>query len=175
MKNKTLVLILTAMIVLTGTTLGAGYISKHMKQGFGMLDNNMIRGQMLLRMKTEIGLTPEQVKKIEQMSFDFQESVIKRMADTKIMEIKLANYLQGEKLNKKTIEKMVKDISMMKADMQIDRIYHFLDIKSILTPEQIKKAEELRKNFRRRSFFKDQRGRGNDRKGERRTDRPAFR
>ena len=173
MKNKTLILILTAMIVLTGTTFGAGYISKHMKQGFGMADNNMIRGQMLLRMKTEIGLTPDQVKKIEQMSLDFQESVIKRMADTKVMEIKLVNYLRGDKINKKTIEKMIKDISMMKADMQIDRVFHFLDIKSILTPEQIKKAEELKRNYKRRAFFRQ--GRSSDRKGTRRPGRSAVR
>ncbi|MEN8221698.1 MAG: Spy/CpxP family protein refolding chaperone [Acidobacteriota bacterium] len=177
MKNKTLILVITAMIVLAGTTFGAGYISKHMKQGFGMADNYMLRGQMLLRAKTELGLTPDQVKKIEQMSFDFQESVIKRMADTKVMEIKLANYLRGEKINKKTIEKMIKDISMKKADMQIDRIYHFLDIKNILTPEQIKKAEELKYKYGRRAFFKDRNRspRGNDRKGERRPGRPGLR
>jgi Spy/CpxP family protein refolding chaperone len=167
MKNKTLILIISAMIILTGTTFGAGYISKHMRQGFGMVDNNMIRGQMLLRLKTELKLTDDQVKKIEKMSFNFQESVIKRMADTKIMEIKLANYLRGDKINRKTVEKMIKDIAMMKADMQIDRIYHFLDIKSVLTPEQIKKAEELKKTYKRRSFFRNQR----DKKGDRRSNR----
>lgn len=157
MKNKTLILIISAMIILTGTTFGAGYISKHMKHGFGMVDNNMIRGQMLLRLKAELKLTDDQVKKIEKMSLNFQESVIKRMADTKVMEIRLANYLQGDKINKKTVEKMIKDIAMMKADMQIDRIYHFLDIKSVLTPEQIKKAEELKKTYRKRRFFRDKR------------------
>lgn len=60
--KKLIVLIFIAVFMVSGV-FGAGYISKHMKQGFGMLDNNMIRGQMLLRMKTEIGLTEDQVKR----------------------------------------------------------------------------------------------------------------
>ena len=170
--KKLIILIFIAALIVSGV-FGSGYVSKHMRHGFGMLDNNMIRGQMLLRLKAEIGLTPDQVKKIEKMSFDFQESVIRRMADTKILEIKLANYLQGEKINKKNIEKMIKDISAMKADMQIDRVFHFLDIRSILTPEQIKKVNELKKNFKKRAFFRQERSK--DRKGERRPGRPAVR
>jgi len=172
MKNKSLILIISAMIILTGTTFGAGYISKHMRHGFGMVDNNMIRGQMLLRLKDELKLTDDQVKKIEKMNFNFQESVIRRMADTKVMEIKLANYLQGDKIDKKKVEKMIKDIAMMKADMQIDRIYHFLDIKSVLTPEQIKKAGELKRTYKRRSFFRDKRNKGG---AGRQTRRPGVR
>ena len=99
MKNKTLILIIAAMIVLAGTTFGAGYISKHMRQGVNMAEKNLYRGQMILRMKAELELTSDQVKKIEQMGLNFQESLIQRMADTKIREIKLANYLQGDKIN----------------------------------------------------------------------------
>jgi len=172
--KKLVILVFIAVFLVSGV-FGSGYISKHMRQGVGMAENNMYSGQLLLKMKTELGLTPDQEKKIEQMSLDFQESVIKRMADTKVLELKLANYLQGDKINKKDIEKMIKNISMMKADMQIDRIFHLLDVKSVLTPEQIKKAEELKKNFRRRAFFRDGQDRGNDRKGERKPGRPAFR
>lgn len=175
--KKLVILIIAAMIVLAGTTFGAGYISKHMRQGVNMAEKNLYRGQMILRMKAELELTSDQVKKIEQMGLSFQESLIKRMADTKIMELKLANYLQGDKINKKTIEKMIKEIAMFKADLQIDRIFHLLDVKSVLTPEQLKKAEELKYKYGRRAFFRD-RGRspGNmDRKGERGQRRSAFR
>lgn len=172
--KKLMVLIFIVFYLVSGM-FGAGYISKHMKHGFGMLDSNMIRGQMLLKMKDELGLTPDQEKKIEQMSLNFQESVIKRMADTKVLELKLTNYLQGDKIDKKSIEKMVKEVAMMKADMQVDRIFHYLDIKGVLTPEQLKKVEELKKNFRKRAFFRDGKDRGDDRKGERRGARPSFR
>ena len=175
--KKLVILIIAAMIVLAGTTFGAGYISKHMRQGVNMAEKNLYRGQMILRMKAELGLTPDQVKKIEQMGLDFQGSVIKRMADTKILELKFANYLQGDKISKKTIEKMIKEIAGLKTNLQIDRIFHLLDVKGVLTPEQIKKADELKYKLGRRAFFKD-RGRsprGTDRKGDRRSGRPGLR
>ena len=60
-------------------------------------------------------------------------------------------------MEKKDVEKMVKDIAMMKADMQVDRIFHLMDVRGVLTPEQLKKAEELRDKFRKRRMFRDQR------------------
>lgn len=174
--KKLVILIIAAMIVLTGTTYGAGYISKHMKQGARMAESNMYSGRMVLRMKAELGLTSDQVKKIEQMSLDFQESLIKRMADTKILELKFANYLQGDKISKKSVEKMIKEIAGLKTDLQIDRVFHLLDIKSVLTPEQLKKADELKRTFRKRAFLRQgQSARGMDRKGTRRSGRPGVR
>ena len=174
--KKLIILIFIAFFIVSGV-FGSGYISKHMRQGVNMAEKNLYRGQMLLRMKAELGLTPDQVKKIEQMGLDFQGSVIKRMADTKILELKFANYLQGDKISKKTIEKMIKEIAGLKTNLQIDRIFHLLDVKGVLTPEQIKKADELKYKLGRRAFFKD-RGRsprGTDRKGDRRSGRPGLR
>ncbi len=171
MKKLIFLLLITVMFV--STVNGAGYISKHMRQGAAMAEKNLYRGQMLLRMKTELGLTPDQVKKIEQISLNFQESVIKRMADTKILELKFANYLQGKKIDKKTVEKMIKEIAALKTDLQIDRVFHLLDIKSILTPDQLKKAEELRMKFKRRAFSRMRDG--GKRVGSRPMKRPRLR
>ena len=162
MKRIFLVLLIAAAVAFAGFGLngaGSGYIGKHMEYGTKMAEMNMFHGRLLLNMKAEIGLNQDQVDKIEKMSLVFQESVIKRMADTKVKELKLANYLQGDKIDRKVVEKMVKEISELKTGLQIDRIYYLLDIRGLLTPEQIAKAEELKRTVRRRAFFGDREGR----------------
>jgi hypothetical protein len=47
------------------------------------------------------------------------------------------------------MEKMIRDIAKMRTDLQVDRLNYLLDLKSLLTPEQITKIEELKKEKRR--------------------------
>ena len=159
--KKTLVLLMVIFIMLvSGTSLeskGKPYMSKHMMQGQRTAERNLFRGNYLLRFKDEIGLTADQVSKIEKMNITFQESVIKTMADVKVKELKLANYLRGDKVKRSTAEKMIREIAKLKTDMQVDRIYYMLDIKEILTPEQEKKIESFRKRMgdrKRRTDFR---------------------
>ena len=65
------------------------------------------------------------------------------------MEVKFDAYLKIEKINRKKVEKMIRDIASFKTDMFVDRINFLLDLRSLLTPEQIKKLEELKGQFRR--------------------------
>jgi len=149
--KKLLILLVVALMVVSGVY-GSGYISKHMKHGARMAERNLYRGYFLLKMKDELGLSPDQIKKIEKMNLGFQESIIKRMSNTKIMELKLAAYLQGDTIVRKTVEKMIRNIAKQKSDLQVDRIFHLLDIKDTLTPEQLKKVKSIREGFQRRNF-----------------------
>ncbi|MEN8153112.1 MAG: hypothetical protein ABFR75_03750 [Acidobacteriota bacterium] len=149
--KKTIVLVMVLFIMLvSGTTLeskGKPYMSKHMMHGQRSAERNLFRGNYLLRFKDEIGLTADQVSKIEKMNITFQESVIKRMADVKVKELKLANYLRSDKVKRSTAEKMVREVAKLKTDMQVDRIHYMLDIKDVLTPEQEKKIESFRRRM----------------------------
>ncbi len=166
MKKITLVLVICVTLILSSSVLvgsQSGYISKHMQQRTKIAEQNLFRGTMLLRLKDEIGLNADQVSKIEQLNLSFQESMIRRMADTKVKELKMANYLQSSKVNRKTVGNMIREISKLKTDLQIDRIYYLLNIKDLLTPEQIQKIEKLRKSSRQRAFHSNRKGKSEKR------------
>ncbi|MCP5103855.1 MAG: hypothetical protein GY950_10775 [bacterium] len=118
---------------------------KHARFGLRMAEKNLFPSWMLLRHKEELGLTGDQTGKIEKMKELYSESVIRKQADIKVKELKFNTYLKKENINRGKMEKMIRDIAKMRTDMQIDRINYMLDVKNILTPEQIKKLEEFKK------------------------------
>ena len=154
MRKKAIALSLAGFMLLSlGFVLEAAVRSpgslKHLRYGIRMAENNLFSPRVLLRVKDKIGLTADQVTRIEKMHLAFQESAIKGHSDVKVMEVKFDAYLKNENLNRKKIEKMIRDIASLKTDMFVDRINFLLDLRSLLTPEQIKKLEELKIQFRR--------------------------
>ena len=121
---------------------------KHMRFGIRMAEKNLFSPRVLLRAKDEIGLTADQVAKIEKLHLAYQESSIRGKSEVNVLQIKFDAYLKNDKINRAKVEKMIRDISKLRTDMHVDHINFLLDIRSILTPEQIKKLEELKKKFR---------------------------
>jgi len=103
---------------------------------------------MLLRFKDEIGLTENQVDKIEKLQEQFTEYGIKQKANLKIKEMKFHSYLKKDKVDRKNMETIIREITTMKTDMQIAHMNYLLDLKELLTPEQLEKIETLRKEKR---------------------------
>ena len=148
MNKSVLVLLLVLSVSVTGailTATPAPYLQRHMQFGNNMALKNFYAGKLLIRLKDQIGLNTEQVAKIEKMNLSFQESVIKTTADLKLTELRFANYLRSDKLNRKQAENMLRSIAKIKTGMQVDRLNYMLDIRGILTPEQRVKVQELRK------------------------------
>lgn len=131
---------------------------KHAGFGLMMAEKFFLGPEMLLKHKDELGLSQDQVAKIEKMRDAFMESHIKQQADIKIKEMKLRSAIQKDKIDRKEVEKMIRDIAKQRTDMQIDRMNYLLDVKSVLTDEQIKKIEEFRKN-RRHEMMREHMGR----------------
>lgn len=121
---------------------------KHARMGIHLAENNLFPPHMLLKHKDEIGLTQDQVGKIEKMQQQFQETMIKREAELKIMELKFHSLLKNEKVDRKLMEKMIRETATLRTNMQIDKMNFLLDVRDILTPEQITKIEEFKKNMR---------------------------
>jgi Spy/CpxP family protein refolding chaperone len=169
MKKLTVLILVFVLVLASGAFLQGVMRSpdmlRHMGFGLHMAERNLFPCVILLQMKDEIGLTKEQVDKIEKIQGTIQENSIKRQADIKILELKLANSLQADKADRAQIEKSIRDISKLRTDMQIEHINHLLNIRDVLTPDQVKKIEELKKNFRsnrmenRRDWLGDRPGR----------------
>lgn len=153
MKHKSLMVVLVMIIfIFASFSLEAGSQNpremKHMRFGLRMAQKNLYSGHMLLRLKDKLELGGDQVKKIETLSAAHREHMIKQEAEEKIKMTRFENYLNGEELDRKKIEKMIREVADFKMKGQIDMINHLLDLKEVLTPEQQKKMEELKSEFR---------------------------
>lgn len=150
------VMILLISLVLVISTLNAALFSpqmtRHMKYAIHMAEKNLFSGRMLLKMKDEINLTEDQVTKIEKMESTHRENSIKRDADIKVLQLKFDSYLREEKINRAKLEKMVREIAKLRTDMQVENINHLLDLRELLTAEQLAKIDEFKKKMRHRHW-----------------------
>lgn len=117
---------------------------ENLKFGLFMAENNLFEARMILRFKSEIGLTPGQEKRIENMMLAHEETAIRKQADIKVMELHFAAVLKEEKVNRKEMGKMAREIGNFKTDLQIDHLNYLLDIRDTLNSEQIQKMENLK-------------------------------
>jgi len=148
--TKKVTILITAVILFVSMNLLAQHgarvrdMVKHARYGLHMAEKNLFPGAMLLKFKDEIGLTAEQVGKIEEMTELFQETSIKKQADIKVKGLKVRSYLKEEQVDRKKMEMMIREIARMKTDMQVDHMNYLLDLRDLLTPEQIAKIESLK-------------------------------
>lgn len=141
------VAVASALFVPLQAQMGRPGMLENLKFGLFMAENNLFEARMILRFKSDIGLTPEQEKKIENMMLAHEETAIKRQADIKVMELRFAAVLKGEKVNRREMEKMAREIGNYKTDLQIGHLNYLLDIRDTLNPEQIQKVESLKRKF----------------------------
>jgi len=160
-----------SLLAVPGPGRGSRGMMKHTRYGLNMAEKNLFPPRMLLKFQDKIGLTEDQVIKIKKMQDLFHESLIRRNADIRIKELKLNSYLEEPQVNRKKLDNMIREVAAMKTDMKIAHLNHLLDVKSILTADQLTKIEELKKDWRNRNF---RQWRKPGREGMKRGDRPGF-
>jgi hypothetical protein len=137
---------------------------QHLRFGVQMAENNLYHAEMLLRMQDRISLSAEQVESIQKMQLAHQEFMIKARSDIQVNELNFNNYMKTEEVKRSKVEKMIRNISAMKTDLHVAHINYLLDLRDLLTKEQLQKVEEVRMEFRRqlrhkRDGFREFRGR----------------
>lgn len=155
MSKKVIILKFTGLILATMYFMSGGVLMpqdmmmmEHSgKYGIRLADKNLFPAPMLLKFKDDIGLTTEQVKRIEKIQETQKEYSIKKQADIDIKKLKLNTYLKEDRIERGKIENMVREIGNMRTDLQIQHINGLLDLRETLTPEQIKKLEDLKSNW----------------------------
>jgi len=122
----------------------------NLRFGLYMAENNLFEARLLLRLKNEIGLTQEQGQKIENMMLSHEEAAIRSGSDIKVLELKFAALLKSNRIDRSEMGKMVGAIGKLKTDLQVDHLNYLLDVRDILTTEQIQKIEKIKKEIPRR-------------------------
>jgi Spy/CpxP family protein refolding chaperone len=133
-------------------TLGAE-LAQHMQQGLqrgrGAMDSmgetmgRMMGGPadrplitIMLHHRTELGLTAEQVSRLEALRSDFTREAIRRDADIRIAELDLAALLEQDSADLAKVETKVREAAQLRADLRIARLRAVEQGKAVLTPEQ---------------------------------------
>jgi Spy/CpxP family protein refolding chaperone len=105
------------------------------------------------RMQKELGLTDEQVKKISDINRDHEKKMLDYREKLAPKNIQLKRLLLDDAVDMASVRSLVKEISDLRAELQILRIQHRLDIEKVLTPEQKAKMKQHRKHMMKNKDF----------------------
>jgi len=140
------------LLVLMGDRLDARFyspdMSRHMKYGIRIAEQNLVSGSMLLKIKDEIGLSVEQISKIKQMRKLQEEKMAREGEKVKAIEKKISLELMQEKSDRKKLEKLLKEVAGLKTLGKIDFMNYLLDLRELLSEDQLKKTEDIKKKMR---------------------------
>ena len=109
--------------------------------------HNLFDGRFILQFKDQLSLTPVQEKKIEKLMLVFEELSISRCAEIKIKELRLVSAIKSDQIVRENIESKIREISNNKIDLSIAYLNYLLDIKMILTAEQITVLGKIKKHI----------------------------
>ena len=98
---------------------------------------------LMLNNKDRLGLSADQVKKLEQLRDNFQKQSIRHDADLRIVELDLAALLDHDSVEMGKVEGKVREAEKLRADLRIARIRAIEQAKGMLNAEQKKKLQEL--------------------------------
>ncbi len=98
---------------------------------------------LLLRNREKVGLSDDQIKKLEQLRSDFEKETIRNEADIRVAEIDLNNLLQAPSADMAKIEAKIREVERLRADLRIARIRAIDKAKALLSAEQRKRLQEL--------------------------------
>ena len=120
----------------------------NLRFGLYMAENNLFEARLVLRLKNEIGLSAPQEQKIENLMLAYEESAIRRGSDVKVLELKFASLLKGNRIDRREMEKQAREIGKLKTDLQVGHLNYLLDVRDILTAEQVQKLDKMKEKFR---------------------------
>ena len=96
------------------------------------------------RMKKELGLTDDQVKKIAEINKSHQMKKLDYREKLAPKDIQLKKLLLEDNVDMVRVRALLKEISDIRVEMQVLRIEHRLEIEKVLTPDQKAKMKSFR-------------------------------
>jgi Spy/CpxP family protein refolding chaperone len=91
---------------------------------------------IMLHHRTELGLSADQVSRLETLRSDFTREAIRHDADIRIAELDLASLLEQDPADLSKVEAKVRETAQLRADLRIARLRAIEQGKAVLTPEQ---------------------------------------
>lgn len=108
----------------------------------GAREDRPVISQMLNN-KEALGLTADQVRRLEQQRDNFQRLSIRNEADLRILELDIASLLDSEPVEMAKLEAKMREEEKLRTDLRIARIRAIEQGRALLNAEQKKKLTEL--------------------------------
>jgi Spy/CpxP family protein refolding chaperone len=99
------------------------------------------------RMKKDLGLTDEQVKKIAVINSEHKKKMLEFKEKMAPREIQLERLLLEDTVDLAKVRSLLSEISDLRVEVQMLRIQHRLEIEKVLTAEQKAKMKQHRKHM----------------------------
>ena len=97
----------------------------------------------LLNNREALGLSADQVRKLEQVRDGFQRQSIRNDADLRIVELDIAALLENEPVDLAKVEAKMREGEKLRTDLRIARVRAIEQARGLLSAEQKKKFQEL--------------------------------
>jgi len=110
----------------------------------GAREDRPVISQMLNH-KEALGLSADQVRRLEQQRDNFQRLTIRNEADLRILELDIATLLDSEPVAMAKLEAKIREEEKLRSDLRIARIRAIEQGKALLNAEQKKKLTELQR------------------------------
>lgn len=91
---------------------------------------------IMLDRRQELGLTPEQVARLEALRQGFTREAIRRDADIRVAELDLAAVLDHDPVDLAKAEAGIHEVARLRAQLRVERLKTIEQGKAVLTPEQ---------------------------------------
>jgi hypothetical protein len=108
----------------------------------GAREDRPVISQMLNN-KEALGLSPDQVRRLEQLRDNFQRQSIRSEADLRIIDLDIAALLDSEPVDMAKLEAKMREEEKLRTDLRIARIRAIEQGKALLDADQKKKLTEL--------------------------------
>ena len=124
-----------------GGMMGGGMMGPGMREGRGgrEMSHEGPLLTMMLHHAQEIGLNPEQEKKLRDLRTEFSKESVRRTAEIRVAEIDLDSLLEQDQWDVAKIEPKVKQVAALRGDLRLARIKTLAAGRAVLTPQQLEK------------------------------------
>ncbi|MCX7765579.1 MAG: periplasmic heavy metal sensor [Candidatus Sumerlaeia bacterium] len=100
------------------------------------------------KLAKELNLTEEQTAQIKEKMINIQKKRIEVGAKIRTAELELRQILEKAEPDKESALKKVEELGQLRTELQKAQILHWIELRGVLTPEQLKKWEEIKPAFR---------------------------
>lgn len=102
------------------------------------------RGGRVANLKAQLGLSDQQETRLREIRESRQRDAIRHRADLEVARLDLRRLMESPTVDRKALDAKVKEISDLQAAGFRARVDTMLAMREVLTPEQMKKWQELR-------------------------------
>jgi len=103
-------------------------------------------------MREKLGLTAEQVGKINQQSSEFRKTSIRTRADLEVKRVELGDLMRADNSDRAAIDRKLDEIGAARVAQMKAELHYRLAMREVLTPEQRKKLQKMREEHWQRGF-----------------------